>query len=109
MNDICSVCKKVKSGKQVYVNHHIDYESDITIRVCRPCHNWMHGRAVYGHPFKSGYKPDESPYVFAYAVVEAYLGAKDMWIEEHSLPGSCKRKKKMKIWIDRKGWKKERL
>lgn len=70
--DICAICKREKSGKQVYLNHHISYDKDITFRSCRPCHNWLHGRQVYGHPFKTEYGKDEAPYVFANAVVMAY-------------------------------------
>ena len=76
--DVCVICKKERTGKMVFVNHHIDYKADITIRVCRPCHNWLHGRAVYGHPFKSMYDPDISPMAFATSVVEAYLDAMDI-------------------------------
>lgn len=70
--DICSICKKEKSGKQVYISHHISYDKDITIRVCRPCHNWMHGRQVYGHPFKTEYGKDMAPFYFAGQVVRVY-------------------------------------
>ena len=75
-NDRCVICKDIKTGKRVFINHHCSYSDDITIRVCRPCHNWLHGRAVYGHPFKSKYKPDKSPLMFAKAVVKAYIRSK---------------------------------
>ena len=76
----CSICGKEKTGKMVFINHHTDYENDITILICRPCHNWLHGRAVYGHPFVKEYGKDKAPFMFAKRVVEVYREAFGEWI-----------------------------
>jgi len=76
----CSICGKEKIGKVVLVNHHIDYENDITTLVCRPCHNWLHGRTVYGHPFFKEFGKDKAPLVFAQRVVKEYKRAFGKWI-----------------------------
>ena len=80
---ICEVCEKDLEGNKKYkpkvIQHHIDYEKDITITVCYACHMWLHGQAkVYRHEFKTKYDRARAPYEFAKAVVKAYEKKKKM-------------------------------
>jgi hypothetical protein len=66
---ICDVPLRQKG----WIRHHVNYDTDTTILICRVCHAWIHGRGCFNHIFKMHYAPDEAPLVFAEAVVRAYM------------------------------------
>lgn len=70
----CAICGKPYEQSRRFVRHHVNYETDTIILLCFACHAWLHGQTgVFGHEFKSHYAPDEAPFVFANAVVRAYM------------------------------------
>jgi len=71
--DKCCICdSKWVEGKR-FINHHVDYENDVTKIVCQPCHNWLHASGkIFKHPLKTKFGKDKAPYEFAKGVVRMY-------------------------------------
>ena len=70
--DRCILCKtELKPGK--WIRHHVNYPKDKTVLICRGCHNWLHGRSCYRHPYKDKYPPDIAAYKFVASAYRLYF------------------------------------
>ena len=81
----CCVCKEEIdfSNGHKWARHHISYQNNEYILVCRGCHMWLHGQSnVYNHIIKKRYDKDISPYIFAKCVVDVYETNNPMIKEE---------------------------
>jgi len=85
--DICEICG-VEQGKKKFHTHHVTYKEDgvteITMEICQPCHNLVHGRRVCGHvlfPRKYKQKSDKGLAMvnFALRFLQAFL-RKMKWV-----------------------------
>lgn len=85
--DRCELCG-VERGKKKFHKHHYLYEEDgageITAYVCQPCHQWLHGRRVFGHtllPKKPEKKSEKGLAMvnFALRVLQVFL-KKKQWV-----------------------------
>ena len=68
----CEVCGKVDDGKKRFNKHHINYENDITIKLCFNCHQLVHGRNTWHNPFEKKFGKDRGFYEFAKKFVLVY-------------------------------------
>lgn len=69
----CAICGRTDSKR--WINHHVDYSKDKTIRLCFVCHEICHHRRVWGHPIFDPMGKDLGPLRFAQALVKAYKKA----------------------------------
>jgi hypothetical protein len=74
LGDECRICeKKLTAEQKNWVRHHVSYEPERTVVLCKGCHLWLHGQGqVHNHLLKHEYEKDLAPYVFALAVVALY-------------------------------------
>ncbi|MFA5379799.1 MAG: hypothetical protein WC455_28830 [Dehalococcoidia bacterium] len=75
------VCECCGVATDRWVEHHISYEPVVKVRICRGCHNWMHGQApVFNHLVKREAAVNHganargiAPFLFASCVVDMYM------------------------------------
>ncbi len=72
----CLICGRDSAQIKRFISHHFRYESpgveEITGDLCLACHNWLHGRATYNHPFYKKHGKAEAPREFARCVCDLY-------------------------------------
>lgn len=68
----CVLCGKVKVDKKKFARHHIDYDKDVTIMVCYPCHMLIHGRLRFRSPWETKYGKDKGFYWLAKRFIAIY-------------------------------------
>ena len=74
LGNICPMCNReyLKSGYLRPILHHLQYEpEEHVVALCYQCHNIIHGRRAYGHPFMT-YAGEMAPYLIATAVLDLY-------------------------------------
>lgn len=73
---ICAICERDNTTLKRFQKHHVRYASEgvpeLTIDLCFGCHQLIHGRACWNHPFTAIYGKDLGPYRFARKVLEVY-------------------------------------
>lgn len=78
---VCAICGRTPGQIKRFIGHHIRYEGEfgpeIKVDVCFVCHERLHGRRVWSHPFDKKYGKDIGPYVFSKAVARLY---EDGWM-----------------------------
>lgn len=103
LGDTCPMCNRryLKLGYLRPILHHIQYEpEEHVVSLCYQCHNIIHGRRAYGHPFMvcAG---EMSPYLIATAVLDLY----DRFVIVKRLrprtPGGDRRRESEAILVDR--------
>jgi hypothetical protein len=67
----CEICLlRYKDGFR-FVEHHLDYQNNITAVFCYKCHALAHGSAkVWQHPFVKIYGKDKAVKAFAYKYLQ---------------------------------------
>lgn len=73
----CVLCGKEQvlktNGKKTkFDNHHIDYDKDVTILLCWPCHMIVHSRLRFKNPWETRYGKDKGFYEFSKAFIKVY-------------------------------------
>lgn len=68
----CMICNSTLQPKG-WIRHHLNYETDTRVLICRACHNWLHGRNSFGHRFHKEYTPDLASYEFVQRVFALYI------------------------------------
>jgi len=68
----CALCNKEIPPDKYLNRHHLSYDPEIIVSLHYTCHNVVHGRVKYHHPYDRQYGKDFGPYFTARSVMNLY-------------------------------------